>query len=322
MSYAADAASRREALHDRFREVEAGLQLLESSRGLPGETIYHIAEQYQELCQTYAQLATFYPGTAETREALRLVSYGRRLLYGRRLNAAKGDRLPFLRRVPESFREIRGYCALATIIALLSGATAAFLVWLNPEIGWQLLSEEAIANLREGRLWTEGVRGMSSLAASQITTNNIGVAFTAFAAGIAGGFLTVLVLILNGASIGGIFAVVGVYGMASRLLDFIVAHGVLELSVIFVAGGCGMYLGDALINPGSQSRKAALQQRARPALDVVLFSAAWLIPAGLVEGYISPYNEIPFMVKASVGVLLATPYWVLLNLRRAARDAQ
>lgn len=298
---------------EQLAHFEAQLRLLETKRGaLPAETLHTIALEYQELCQLYGYLTTFYSETTDSLEAARLVQYGRRVIYGRRLQTAKDERQSFFKRVPGAFHIVRGHCIFSLVIGVLSGVIAAFLVWLNPQLGWSMLSEDAVANLSQGKMWTEGVQGMSALASSQIATNNIGVAFSAFALGIAGGVLTIVVLIVNGASLGGIFMVVGQYNMAHRLLDFVIAHGILELSVIFVAGGCGLYLGDALISPGKLSRRAALQQRARPALDVVLFSALCLIPAGLVEGYVSPYEFIPFTVKLALGLLLGTAYWTFL----------
>ena len=109
------------------------------------------------------------------------------------------------------------------------------------------------------------------------------------------------------------------YGMAGKLFNFVISHGVLELSIIFVAAGCGIALGDALIRPGLRSRKAALQERARPVTMVVLFSALSLVPAGLVEGFVSPYQTISLPLKVALGLFLGGCYWWVL-LKRSFSD--
>ena len=127
-----------------------------------------------------------------------------------------------------------------------------------------------------------------------------------------------LVLISNVVHLVGIFAALVQYNMAGRLLEFILAHGPLELSVILVAAACGLAIGDALLRPGHLRRSAKLQQNAQAAITVVFFSALCLIPAGLVEAYLSPQPALPWVFKLLVGLLLALPYWSFLLKGRLA----
>ena len=302
-----------ERIEEEIERTSAELKEFERARGkLDGASLRRTAASYQELCNIYGYLATFYPRTTLTQKALRAVYHGRRLIYGNRLAILDVTESSFLRRVPQSYRIIKNYAMFATLCFFLSGIIALLMVQVNPEVGWAFLSEEAVAGLRSGRLWTEQIKGFSSIASSKIATNNISVSFLAFASGITGGIGTMLLLVMNGAMLGGVFGVVGRFNLSGELLDFIVAHGVLELSVIAVAAGCGFYIGDAIIHPGFMSRKESLQRAARPALDVVLFSAICLVPAGLVEGYISPYDTIPFQAKCVLGLFMGICYWTYL----------
>ncbi len=297
-------------LNRQLNDVEAKLKSLEAADyPLSSSSLFAIAESYQLLCQRYAYLSTFYPNTIHAKRAYTLVAYGRRLLYGNRLQRNKDS---FLRRARKSFSRLQGYCAISSAAFILSGILVSILVTVNPSFGWNFLTEETASQLRQGKLWTEGIQGFSSIASSGIATNNIKVTFLSFALGVTGGFLTLMLMIFNGAHIGGLFATVHHYGMSHRLLDFVIAHGVLELSVIMIAGGCGLALGDALLHPGSLSRKESLQRRARPAVDLMLYSALWLVPAAIVEGYVSPYLYIPFSLKVSIGLILGFLYWASL----------
>lgn len=293
-------------------DTEAALGAVESGEKVTGKDLYAAADAYRRVCQLYAYLATFYNGTVETKQATRLVHYGRRLLYGKQRSRLRRAELTFFKRIPGAFSKIKAYTAFSAAVGITSAALAAIMVFVNPEFGWNFLSEETAQSLRNGTLWTEQIRGMSAMSSSKIAANNIKVSFMAFAFGITGGVLTVVLLVFNGALLGGMFAALSPYNMASRLFEFILAHGFLELSIIAVAAGCGLYIGDALLNPGPYTRKEALQRHARPAIDVVLFSALCLIPAGLTEGYISPYEEVPFAVKLTIGILLAAVYWSFL----------
>ena len=297
-------------------------QLRRATGMLSSQTLHRIALAYQRLCQLYSELSTFFPDTQEALRAASLVRFGRRVIYGRRLVDREDRRqAPWIDRVRHGYREawpfIMGAIGLMTISA---GLTAA-LVILNPNLSWLILSEDAIQSLTEGKLWTEGIKGLNAVSSSRIMTNNIQVSILAFTLGIAGGFGTILVLVFNGASLGGIFAALSHYGMAHRLFNFVVAHGFLEMSIIAVAAGCGLALGDALLHPRDLTRVKSLQLRGRALFDLIIFSSMGLVVAGLVEGFVSPYEQLPTAVKLIFGLALGAAYWLTLLAPFAPRTA-
>ena len=62
-------------------------------------------------------------------------------------------------------------------------------------------------------------------------------------------------------------------------------------------------LGWAIIQPGLLKRSDALMLAARKAVRLVMGCVPILIIAGLIEGFISPNENIPWPVKWSVGAL-------------------
>src|SRR5699024_5409235 len=100
----------------------------------------------------------------------------------------------------------------------------------------------------------------SSLMSAEIMTNNIQVAILAFASGITFGLLTVYVLVYNGLIVGGIAAVYWHAGMSYEFWAYIVPHGMIELTAIFIAGGAGLLMGYKLFVPGSFSRGFQLKR--------------------------------------------------------------
>ena len=107
-----------------------------------------------------------------------------------------------------------------------------------------------VDQVEQGQLWTEIAPAVRSAASAFILTNNIQVMFMTLAGGMTAGLYTGWILISNGLHMGAIFGLLQAHSMAAGLGEFVMAHGFIELSVIFLAGGCGLYIGDGLLRPG------------------------------------------------------------------------
>jgi uncharacterized membrane protein SpoIIM required for sporulation len=149
---------------------------------------------------------------------------------------------------------------------------------------------------------------------SVILTNNIRVSFFAFAAGIAGGLGTAFVLVQNGLLLGTVAGLAFGAGNGVRFVELVSAHGVLELSCIAVSAAAGMRLGWALVRPGRGRRVDALAAEARPAVQLVLGTAPWLVVAGLVEGFVTPAG-LGLGIALAVGFGLGGVFWALVLWR-------
>ena len=147
-------------------------------------------------------------------------------------------------------------------------------------------------------------------------TNNIRVSLTAFAGGASAGLLTLYILVANGLSMGGLLGLCFHYGLGWRLVNFMVGHGVIELSVIFMAAGAGLRMAWAIVHPGLQSRRDALVLAARQAIILAGGALPLLIIAGAIEGFISPLFNPYYSGVAALfsGVLMYG--WLLLGGRR------
>jgi uncharacterized membrane protein SpoIIM required for sporulation len=69
-----------------------------------------------------------------------------------------------------------------------------------------------------------------------------------------------------------------------------------------MAGGSGLRLGWAILNPGLLRRRDALAVAARKAVRLIVGCVPLLVMAGLIEGFISPAENIPWFVKWSIGL--------------------
>jgi uncharacterized membrane protein SpoIIM required for sporulation len=157
-----------------------------------------------------------------------------------------------------------------------------------------------------------GLSGSEQAAlSSEIFTNNIRVAFFAFAGGIAAGLVTAAILLFNGVLLGTVAGLATGADNGRSLYELVVPHGVLELSCIAVAGAAGLRLGWALVDPGRHTRADSLREEARRTVAIALGTAPWLVLAGLVEGFVTGAG-LGVAGVTIVGFGLGALYWSLI----------
>jgi len=230
----------------------------------------------------------------------------------------------YRQRFPVLYRALLPYTSLCFAVFSIGAMIAYFVTWRQPAAIYVFAGPEIESLVRQveaGKLWTDIAPSARSAASSFILTNNIRVMFLTFAGGITAGLLTLWVILSNGLHLGAIFGLLQVHGLSGGLAEFVVAHGFIELSVIFLAGGCGLYIGDGLIRPGLHTRRVALVQRSRTGVQLILGCVPLLILAGLIEGFVSP-SGLPWPVKFAIGLLtgiLLHYYWLYSGERKAQK---
>ncbi len=219
------------------------------------------------------------------------------------------------KQVPQAVRKMRGTILATVVLFLSSGLAGWLLVTVYPELATLFVSEAMINKVQRGELWTDGLLNVmpSSILSLRLMTNNIVVALFAFALGAFYGLGTLYIIGLNGLMLGGVFAFTAEYHMDDALFTFIVAHGVVELSVICLAGAAGVQLGEALARPGDRSRAEAFRDAVVLGGTLMPVCAVFLVGAGLIEGYISPDPDYPLITRVAVGLGYAVLLWVVLS---------
>lgn len=142
---------------------------------------------------------------------------------------------------------------------------------------------------------------MNLLTSTQIMTNNIHVSFGAFAAGGTAGIGTAGVLFYNGILLGDLAAIFQRHGLSEGFWALILPHGVIELTAIMIAGAAGFLIARALVAPGDMGRRAALGLYGREAVELAIGCALLLVPAGIIEGFITPQPGLPPAAKIGIG---------------------
>jgi uncharacterized membrane protein SpoIIM required for sporulation len=198
-----------------------------------------------------------------------------------------------------------------------------FVVLANPDAAYAIASPRLIDEVHHHQLWTHIPPEVRVEEAGLIMTHNIWVSMLAFAFGVVFGLPVIWVMVSNGISLGGLFGLTQAYGLSGGLFDFVIAHGVLELSIVITQGAGGLMLGWALISPGNRTRSDALAAAAPPAFTLLLGLAPLLVVAGTIEGNISP-SDAPFAIKLAIGLTTGLLFYsyLLLTGRANYRSAR
>jgi uncharacterized membrane protein SpoIIM required for sporulation len=234
-----------------------------------------------------------------------LVGRAHAIIYRGRPMARQQARRFFSHDFPRTFRELAPFFITAACLFIIPALLAGLIILLDPQTAQWLLPAELqslLPGLEDNTLWTDIPVNERPYASTFIMQNNIQVSIIAFAGGILAGIPTAYILMFNGLILGGLTGLTANYGLAFGLWSFVIGHGVIELSVIFMAGGAGLSLGWAILRPGLLSRRDALMLAARKTIILIAGGVMLLVIAGLIEGFISPAEGLPWPVKWLVGL--------------------
>jgi uncharacterized membrane protein SpoIIM required for sporulation len=219
----------------------------------------------------------------------------------------------FTRRIPQTFRQTARYTLVAFLLFIIPAIIGFRLAYTNPNVATPLGLAAERQILSEKDTWTNIPVEERPFFSPLIMSNNIRIAILAFGGGILFGLYSLYVLTFNGLVIGAVLGLAAHYDVGMTLLTFIAGHGVIELSVIFIAGGAGLQLGWALLNPGPYTRRDALGLAARRAVTLLVACVPLLVIAGTIEGFFSP-TDAPFAVHALVGLVSGVLLYGYLGL--------
>lgn len=291
---------------DNWQRLEDLLGMLSgtSLRGLSKLEVREFGELYRRASTDLAI------ARAETRDP-KLVNYLNSLvirahgkIYRADSNGASIVKKFFAYDFPRAVRDSSRYWLLAVAVFFVSGILSFLLTNYDPVFGSALGLDHIKVMAETDQKWWLSLNDSNQIGSSQILTNNIMVSILAFAFGAFFGVGTLYILLMNGISIGGVLGVCyrtdPAFGNA--LVDFMVAHGVMELTAIFLAGGAGMMIGYALIVPGDMTRSQALKKAGGEAAKIVIGCAFILFITGIIEGFLSP-SAAPNFIKYGTGII-------------------
>jgi uncharacterized membrane protein SpoIIM required for sporulation len=290
-----------------WQRLEDLLAMIESAtlRGLTREEVRELGQLYRRAASDLAI------ARAETRDP-KLINYLNSLvirahgkIYRAEGRGAGMIKQFFVRDFPQTFRRTWKYTALSFGSFMLAAIFAFAATWQDLDFSDVVGTSDIRGAVQADHRWWEGINEEGNeVGASGIMTNNITVTFNAFALGAFFGIGAIYIMVANGLSIGSILAICYKLdpNFGNALSTFMVGHGVIELSCIFICGGAGMLIGYSILVPGDLSRVEAVKKSGLEAVRLVIGCALLLVIAGTIEGFISP-SSLPPAFKIGTGVL-------------------
>ncbi len=258
------------------------------------EELPDFAARYREAAADLARARTYGADHATIAELERLVAAGHNALYRDERSSWRSLWHMVADEFPAAVLQARRTVLLAFLIFAATASVGYRVIRDRPALAEELLPEEMLrradvghSRTAEGRKYGEVAASERPLVASFVVVNNVRVAIGCLAGGMFAGVGSLVVLGFNGVMLGTFAGHFANQGLLWYLLEFVVGHGVLELTAIWIAAAAGLLLGLAIVVPGDLSRGDALVLRGRVAVRMIGMTVVLLAIAGLIEGFLS-----------------------------------
>ncbi len=310
-----------DALADARRAEWTRLEELSRAR-LDGAGVDELIARYRAASADLAELKTTV-GASPQGAYLSIVLAAARL----RLTGASDSVLSqiarfFAKQLPAALYRVRwttlvvglAFIAVAVAVGAWISRDPALLATLGPPGLLEQYAEEDFAGY-----YTEN---HAAIFAGMVWTNNAWIAAQCVLFGITG-IWPLYVLVQNAMGVGVAGAVMAAHERLDVMVLYVLPHGMLELTCIFVAAAAGLHIFWAWVAPGHRRRTEALAAEGRSLATIALGLVFALALAGLIEGFITGWS-LPWPIKIGIGAaaLAAFLVYMLLIGGRAAREGE
>lgn len=226
----------------------------------------------------------------------------------------------FVAALPAALYRLRWLTVACGAAFIVVGAAYAVWIGTSPEALRSVASDAAVRQYVEEDFIDYYSENPAASFAGAVWTNNAWISAQAVALGITGIWVP-MILFTNAQAVGiaaGIFAAVGKQDV---FYSYILPHGLMELTAVFIASAAGLRIFWAMVSPGPRTRGRAVADEGRSLITVALGLVLVLFISGLVEGFVTP-SPLPVWAKISIGAGVLAAYWIyVLVWGRRAYDA-
>lgn len=281
---------------------------------LDAAQVNELVHLYRATSTDLSYVRTYVGDPALVTHLSKLVNSARHVIYGTRPRTSKSIAHFFKSTFPVSVWEIRRFVLISAVLFLLPAAVVGAWIGNSPEISNQLMSP----SLRDAYLnhdfesYYESER--ASEFASGVFTNNATVSFVAFASGVFFCVPTIFMLVFNGLNLGFAAGMFAAFGEQAKFWTLITPHGLLEITSLIIAGGTGLSLGWALIDPGDIPRSQSLAKAARQSISIVIGLVCAFLVAGIIEGFVTgqPWSA---WIRVGIGAVVWIAFCAYIVVR-------
>ncbi|MGO1545384.1 MAG: stage II sporulation protein M [Gulosibacter sp.] len=295
------------------------LRDLSRSRNLSGAESDELIAGYQNGATDLSALRTTYGETSETTALSVTLSQARMRFTRIRRNPLLVLREFFVEQLPASLYRVRWWTLAAAVLTITIGALSYIWHMANPELLSFYGTEAGLQQYAEEDFINYYSEYSESAFAARVFTNNAYIALQCIAFGITG-IWPIMVIIQNAVALGQSAAVLASFGHLDAFFLWIAPHGLLELTMIFVAAGAGFAVFWSFVVPGNRTRMEAVGRAGRTLIIVAIGTTIFLFISGLIEGFVTR-QDWPWAIKIGIGALALASYlaYSLVLGRRAYR---
>lgn len=224
--------------------------------------------------------------------------------------------------LPAALYRLRWLTLAAAVATVVIAALYAIWISQDPAVMAALGDSETLKKLADEDFVNYYSENPAASFMGQVWTNNAWIAAQCVAFGVLGVFVP-SVIIQNAQNLGVNAAVMFEYGHGDLFFLYILPHGLLELTAIFVAAAAGLRIFWAWVAPGAMTRGRSLAENGRSLFTVAIGLVFVLFVSGVIEGFVTP-APWPWPVKIGIGALalLAFLAYMLILGGRASRAGQ
>ncbi|UKA76690.1 stage II sporulation protein M [Arthrobacter sp. FW306-07-I] len=187
---------------------------------------------------------------------------------------------------------------------------AAYAIWIgtSPEALRAVASETAAAQYVDQDFINYYSENPAASFAGAVWTNNAWICAQAVALGITGVWVP-MILFSNAQGVGVAAGIFASAGKSDVFYSYILPHGLMELTAVFIACAAGLRIFWAMVAPGPRTRGRAVAEEGRSLVTVALGLVLVLFVSGLVEGFVTP-SPLPTWARIGIGAAVLAAYWV------------
>ena len=284
-----------------------------------------LASEYIELTNDLAYAQTFYP-RSKTKDYLNeLAILAHQQLYKDQKSSENQFRHFVQQEIPEAIWQIRRPLLYSLLIFCLAIAIGFISAEFDMDFVRLILGDYyvdmSVANIQAGNPAGVYQGGSEIGSALAITINNVRVAFLAFVLGVFYRVGTGYILFTNGIMVGAFHHLFFKHGVMQEAMSAIWIHGAIELSVIVIAGGCGIAMGNSILFPKSYTRLESFKRTTKTASKVLLSTIPFFILAGFLEGFVTRHYQVSIWLCVTIIIasFMAIIYFYIIKPTTLAR---
>ena len=285
------------------------LHFLAHKRRLTGAEADELLRLYQTVSGHLSLIRSVAPETGLSASLSAALAQARTRFTGARSNFMEDLARFFVISLPAAFYRIRWltlWCGLAFV--LVAGAYALW-IGTSPEALRAVASNDArVQQYVEEDFIDYYSENPAASFAGAVWTNNAWISAQAVAFGVTG-FWVPFILFMNAQGLGIAAGLFLATGKMDIFFSYILPHGLMELTAVFIACAAGLKIFWAMVRPGPRTRLQAVADEGRSLITIALGLVLVLLVSGIVEGFVTP-SSLPVWAKIAIGALVLAGYWV------------